>query len=93
MGAYLFESQPPFAITHFTTQPILPNALYNESYGWAYKAVDYIVYPLGYIVQGDVIHLSVGKNDNSGWIVVLNKTALVGSMMAVTSKVTINIPF
>lgn len=90
MGAYIFDSSPPFAISHVTIDPLLPNALYNDTAGWAYKAVDYIVYPIGYVVRNDTVYLSVGKNDNSGWIVALNLTALVVSMKPVGSKTVLN---
>jgi hypothetical protein len=86
MGAYLFSASPPFEMTHISSVPILPKALYDESTGWAYKTVDYIVYPLGLLVRGDSLYLSVGKNDAGGWIVQLNATALVASLIATPAR-------
>lgn len=38
MGAYLFEAEPPFAVTHISDAPIIPRDLYDEKIdGWAFK--------------------------------------------------------
>ena len=48
---YSSDIYPPFGISHILKVPIYPKDLYDETQGgWAYKAVDYIVYPLGNIV-------------------------------------------
>lgn len=80
IGAYLFDIKPPFRITHILSEPIYPKPLYDESVGWVYKAVDYIVFPMGYIINNNYIYLSVGKNDNSGFIVKLQKTSFLSTM-------------
>jgi len=85
MGAYLFEAEPPFAVEYMSNEPLYPKALYDETEGgWAYKAVDYIVYPLGFIVRNGTVYLSVGKNDNSGWIIALDMETLVDNMVSVS---------
>lgn len=90
MGAYLFEPFPPFRITHLTPEPIFPNALYNETYGWSYRTIDYIVFPTGLVVKNDTILVSLGKNDRSGWMVEMSKDGLVDYMMPVESKVKVD---
>jgi hypothetical protein len=90
MGAYLFEPTPPFRITHLTADPIFPNAFYNESFGWSYRTIDYIVFPTGLVVQDDSVYVSLGKNDRSGWMLEMTKTGLVDYMTPVESKVTID---
>jgi len=87
MGAYMFERNPPFAITHISPEPIFHQTFINESYGWAYKVIDYIVFPMGFIFDDDFIYVSYGKNDKDGWIVKLNRTGLISSLRAVQSKV------
>jgi len=87
MGAYLFEAEPPFAVEYMSREPLYPKALYDETEGgWAYKAVDYIVYPLGFVVNNGTVYLSVGKNDNSGWIIALDMTILVDNMISVSGQ-------
>jgi hypothetical protein len=87
MGAYLFDPEPPFAISHISPDPIAPNEFYNESFGgWAYKRrLDYIIFPMGYIIRGDTIYVTCGKNDRAGWVVTLNKTALITSLKPLAS--------
>jgi hypothetical protein len=86
MGAYLFDPTPPFAITHITPDPIIPNEFYNQTYGWAYKRLDYIVFPMGFLVRGDKIYMTTGKNDRAAWVVTFNKTAFFLSLRPVQSE-------
>ena len=55
----------------------------NESYGWAYRAVDYITFPMGFVIMEPYIYLSYGKNDKDSWILKLNKTGLLSSLRPV----------
>jgi hypothetical protein len=87
MGAYLFETTPPFRITHVTPNPIIPNAFYNETFGWSYRAIDYIVFPMSIVVRDDVLYLSSGRNDRSGWMTTMNITGLVEYMIPVEFEV------
>ena len=49
MGAYLFASTPPFAITHMSSEPIVAPSFYNAKYaGWSYRRCDFIVYPMSF---------------------------------------------
>ena len=89
-GAYLFEAEPPFAITHWTPHPIIPKPLYDENNGWAFKAIDYIVFPIGLLVRNGTAFVSMGRNDNSGWAVVMNTAALVDDLLPVKSSVVVN---
>eukprot|EP01036_Dinobryon_divergens_P022657 gene22658-30937_t len=89
-GAYLFDPTPPFAISHWTPNPIIPKPLYDENNGWAFKAIDYIVFPIGLLVKGETCYVSMGRNDNSGWMVKMNVSGLVDSMVAVKSKTILN---
>ena len=79
--------EPPFAITHVSPEPIFHQTFINESYGWAYKVIDYIVFPMGFIFDDDFIYVSYGKNDKDGWILKLNRTGFFNSLRPVKSKV------
>ncbi|RYH29705.1 hypothetical protein EON65_07580 [archaeon] len=89
MGAYLFQAHPPFAMTHITPDIIACKQCYNEEYGIAYKALDYILFPMGFVIRerGQILFVSVGRNDNSAYILKINKTALVDYMVEVETKV------
>ena len=63
MGAYAFESKPPFKITHITPHPIIGEHFYDPS--------DYpkrVVFPGGFIVRGDMIYVAIGIDDSQLWI-------------------------
>jgi hypothetical protein len=84
MGAYLFDATPPFRLSHISPEPLVPQALYDERQGgWAFKAIDFIVFPTGIVERQGVLFLTLGRNDNSGWIVSLNASALVNSLVPV----------
>ena len=88
MGAYLYEVEPPFAITHISHEPIIPRIFYDEhTDGWSFRAIDYIVFPMNIVVDGDNLLVSVGRNDRSGWVVRLDIKGLVRSLLPVNSTV------
>lgn len=59
----------------------------DERNGWAFKTIDYIVFPTGVVDMGESLLLTVGRNDNSGWAVVINTAKLVDSLVPVLSDV------
>lgn len=84
MGAYLFSTKPPFAITHMSKEPIVAKPFINESLnGWAYKAVDSVVFPMGFVMDEGHIYVSCGRNDRESWMVKLNRTGLLESLKPV----------
>jgi hypothetical protein len=92
MGAYLFRTEPPFDITHISSEPIIPKKLYKASTsGWAFRAIDFIIFPMSIqLIKRDQILLSLGRNDREGWTIALNLTSLVSSLTPVTSRVLLN---
>lgn len=86
-GAYLFDAKPPFAITHMTADPLVPRPWYNESNGWAYRAIDYIIFPMGLVIRDDLAILSSGRNDRSGWMATFNVTELIDYMIPIQTEV------
>ena len=59
----------------------------NETLGWAYKVVDYIIFPMGFTFDDRYLYLSYGKNDKTGWIVKFEKEGLIASLKPVRSTV------
>lgn len=89
-GSYLFEPDPPFKITHFSSVPIIPNPIYNQTNKWAFQNIDYIAFPMGFYYTDEHIYLCMGRNDREGWIVTMNKTNFLLSLSEVTSEVHVN---
>jgi hypothetical protein len=56
-SATVIYREPPFAITHISPEPIVHPTMVNETLGWAYKVVDYIVFPMGFTVDDRYIVL------------------------------------
>jgi predicted GH43/DUF377 family glycosyl hydrolase len=87
MGAYLFDTKPPFAITHVTPEPIIHPALINDTLEWAYKGVDFVIFPMGLIVNETHITVSIGRNDRESWMMTLHRGPFLESLKKVDSKV------
>lgn len=71
MGAYTFSSKPPFNITKMTPGPIVNPEFYHSNHG--HKRV---IFPGGFVVNGDNIYIAYGKDDNQIWIAKVNKYKL-----------------
>ena len=92
MGGYIFEVNPPFAITHITSEPIVPNAFYNESFGWAFKNIDYIAFPMGLSINvtSDNMLVAAGKNDQRGWWIEMSLSGFIKSLKTVKTTTILN---
>lgn len=83
-GAYLFDPDPPFAISHITPHPIMPLEWYDQGVsGWSFKAIDYIIFPMGYIIRNGTIFLTSGRNDDQGWILKMDFDLLIDYLIPV----------
>jgi predicted GH43/DUF377 family glycosyl hydrolase len=85
MGAYLFDPHPPFGITHISPEPIIHKSFIDQSQPWAYKGVDFVVFPMSYIFNDTHILVSVGTNDRDGCILTLNRKEFLDSLQPVDS--------
>ena len=74
---------PPFNITHFAPQPLIPTPFYNESFGWAFRSIDYIVFPMSLVEIRDNLYFSTGYNDKGTWIVIFDKLKFMESFVAI----------
>lgn len=80
LGAYLFDAKPPFAITHFSREPIVDFVMYNETFGWCYKMgnPDYSIMPLSFVIRNNrTILLAWAKNVYSGRVTLLDLEGLI----------------
>jgi hypothetical protein len=91
MGAMTMSSSPPFKLLQISKAPILLDAWYQGPW-CGFRHIDYIVYPMGFFVGPsddgsggtDVITLSLGRNDNEGYIAKIDVSVLMASLRPVT---------
>jgi len=83
MGAYTFEAEPPFRITGISWHPILFHDLYDTEH--VHPSCDRLrcIFPAGFVVKDDVIHVSAGENDAAIKILTLSKTKLLKSLFRI----------
>lgn len=87
MGAYTFESSPPFRVTACSPFPIQFKGIYNtRKKNTAYSRKP-SVFPAGLILDQeegrDVLHLALGENDCGIKVVTFDKEALLKSLVAI----------
>ena len=80
MGAYTFESSYPFRITRISPHPILFNGIYDTAHKNTANPNIRSIYPAGFIVDGDLIHVSCGENDSAVKIITMDKKNLLLSL-------------
>jgi hypothetical protein len=77
-GAYTFSAEPPFEITCVSPYPIVDKEFYVSS--GLYKR---IIFPGGFTLSGPHIYLAYGKDDCELWIAVIDREALMKSLVPV----------
>lgn len=82
MGAYTFSAEPPFEITSTSPAPI--DALGFYTYSSHFKR---IIYPSGFVVEGNNLYLAYGKDDSEVWIATMDLGELKKSLVPVQEKV------
>lgn len=86
MGALIFSSKPPFHILAITRYPLVPFAeLYEGRWlcSTAFCGIDYVVFPTGIVRDGDHILVSMGRQDQEGWLVKMSLSKLLDNMETV----------
>lgn len=76
MGAYIYESQPPFEILAHSKVPILPKGLYSGIDDWKH-----IIFPSGILRIKDDIFISIGYNDTKGYIYKIGLEKILNSLV------------
>ena len=86
MGAYTFESQPPFAINAISKEPIVGKRYYRGAeYKPFWKPVR-CIFPGGYVFDDDYIWIAYGRQDHEIWITKLSREGLLKSLTPVTTN-------
>lgn len=76
MGAYTFDSEPPFNMRKASPEPIIT----GDFWTWQNK---FILYPMGIFADDNYIWISYGKNNNEIWIAKMDKQKLLDSLVPV----------
>lgn len=81
IGAYTFETKPPYAVTSISSHPILFEGIYDT---YTPRSDLQVLFPAGFVISNElgreVIHLSCGENDMGVKILSLDKNALLRSL-------------
>ncbi len=87
MGAYTFESTPPFRVTACSAQPIRFKEMYQTKIKGSGSSRKPVTFPSGIVLsqekRRDVLHVSCGDNDCGIQIVTFDKEALLKSLKPV----------
>lgn len=84
MGAYTFSREPPFTITSISPEPIIGINFYQGAQYVPYWKPVCVVFPCGFIFEGDYIWLSYGRQDHEIWIAKIDRQQLLNSLVSVT---------
>lgn len=78
MGAYSFSPEPPFHLTKVSQVPLDTPGFYTYS---SYNKR--VIYPGGFVVEGNNLYLVYGKDDSEIWIATIDINELKKSMIPV----------
>jgi predicted GH43/DUF377 family glycosyl hydrolase len=78
MGACTYGAEPPFELKKISNKPIDAVGFYTYSH---YSKR--VIYPGGFVLDGENIYLSYGKDDAEMWIATINLAKLKASMVDV----------
>ncbi len=86
MGAYMFSSKFPFAITQISPRPIVGQGFYEKTNYKPYWKPVKSLFPGGFISDENVIWLAYGKDDYEIWVAKIDKTELFKSLIPVRTQ-------
>lgn len=84
MGAHTFDANPPFAIRQVSPEPIVADGFFKGPY--AYKRLNYQIYPSQFFVDDDKLVLSVLRQDSQCWVVEMSLSGLMASLQPVETE-------
>ncbi|MDE3055594.1 MAG: hypothetical protein KGI80_02715 [Verrucomicrobiota bacterium] len=80
MGAYTFLTEPPFTITKMSSYPILFRSIYDTPPMHTADTNKRVIFPAGFVIDKDRIHLACGENDCAIKIITFDKQKLLASL-------------
>ncbi|MBI5272718.1 MAG: hypothetical protein HY861_01900 [Chlamydiia bacterium] len=82
IGAYTFNGSPPFTLTRWSRDPIVGAGFYTGKAYKPYWGSIQCVFPAGFILDGNTIWISYGRQDHEIWIAKLQLDKLLSSLHA-----------
>ncbi len=86
MESYTFEGKPPFRLTGISKYPILFDGIYDSPIIHTAPHDKKIIYPRGFVVEGNLLHLACGENDCAVKIVTMDLQKLKQSLIRFKEK-------
>lgn len=83
MGAYTFNSEPPFEVLRVSSDPIIGKTFYSGPAHKTWKPLR-VVFPCGFIKDEKYIWVVYGRQDFESWVVKLDKRGLLDSLKEVS---------
>ena len=80
----LFTTSLPFKITAISPEPIYISELYKtiiNDRGY----IKIVIFPTSFLINENKVTLFCGHNDKNGWLLHFNRSALLHSLIPVTS--------
>lgn len=85
MGAFMFDAQIPFAMTHISPEPLVGSTFYNAPEYPTWKPLK-VIFPGGFIFDEKHVWVVYGRQDFESWVVKMDKIALIDSLVPVLWK-------
>ncbi len=85
MGAYTFNSEPPFNITAASTLPIISKVFYEPPFYKTWKPMR-CIFPAGLILDENFAWVTYGRQDHEMWVVKIDKKKLLTSLVPTSAE-------
>ena len=83
IGAYTFNDTPPFSLSKISKAPIYGDHFYEGPIYKHYWKPIRAVFPCGFIMDGNDIWISYGRDDYEMWVVHIDKQKLLNTLINV----------
>ena len=83
MGACTFDEDPPFAMQSISPEPIIGGDFFTGPYYKPYWGSWRGTFPGGFVIDDEYIYVVYGKQNHEVWMVKLDKTGLLQSLVLV----------
>ncbi len=85
MGAYTFESKPPFALLAATSEPIVAKDFYQPPFYRTWKPLR-CVFPSGLLVDENYFWVTYGRQDHESWVIKIDKRKFLKSLTPISAE-------
>ena len=86
-GAYTFSAKAPFTLLGLSRFPIIEKALYTGKWNKRFprRKIDYVVFPMSFFIKASTIYVTVGHQDEYGYLLTLHLSDVLLSLRNVTN--------